>query len=516
MKRKALVSVSNKEGIVEFAKKLKELDFDIISTGGTAKTLQKNGMDVIEVSAYTGFPEMLDGRVKTLHPKIHAGILAMRDRKEHLESIATHGIELLDLVAVNLYPFRETIRKSDITLEQAIEQIDIGGPTLIRAAAKNYRYVTVVVDPADYDPVINEIKEKGNTSLSTRFKLAMKVFQHTAVYDSAIAQYLSSRDYENNVKEWPDSYFLNVFLKQPLRYGENPHQKAAFYMEENPPLFSLAKAEQYQGKELSFNNIVDAEAAFRLISEFKEGYAVAGIKHTNPCGLGLSENSQLEAFKKAREGDPVSIFGGIVAFNKPVEAEVAKELISMFLEVIIAPGYTPEALEIFSSKKNLRVLELPLIEKPQGYDIRRVTGGVLIQEWDDIDLDKNNLKVVTKRGPTDDEMEALRFAWKVVKHVKSNAIVVAKKDMVLGVGAGQMSRVDSVKIAIEKAGDKVKGAVLASDAFFPFRDSIDAAHEAGITALIEPGGSIRDQEVIDAANEHNIAIVFTGIRHFKH
>ena len=516
MKKKALISVSNKTGIVDFAKQLVDLGFEIISTGGTGKTLQKSGIPIIEISAYTGFPEMLDGRVKTLHPKIHAGILALRDRKEHIETIATHGIDLLDLVVVNLYPFEETISKPDVRLEAAIEQIDIGGPTLIRAAAKNYKYVTVVVDPADYDLVIKELKEHGNTTPETRFYLARKVFAHTARYDGIIAQYLSSIDPEGNKKEWPEVISMQFNLKQKLRYGENPHQKGAFYVEKNAPTFSLANAIQYQGKELSFNNLVDAEAAFRLISEFKEDYAVAAIKHTNPCGVGLSKTSQLEAFLKAREGDPVSIFGGIVAFNKPVEADVAKELASMFLEVIIAPGYTKEALEILSAKKNLRVLELPLIEKATGYDIKRVIGGVLIQEWDEIDLLEDQLKVVTKRAPTEEEMEALRFAWKVVKHVKSNAIVVATKDQVLGVGAGQMSRVDSVKIAIEKAGDKVKGAVLASDAFFPFRDSIDEAHKAGITAIIEPGGSIRDEEVIQAADEHQMAMVFTGIRHFKH
>ncbi len=323
-------------------------------------------------------------------------------------------------------------------------------------------------------------------------------------------------DLEGNKYEWPEILTMQFNLKQKLRYGENPHQRAAFYTEKDAPSFSLANAIQHQGKELSFNNLVDAEAAFRLISEFTEGYAVAGIKHTNPCGVGLSDNSQLEAFIKAKEGDPVSIFGGIVAFNKPVEPDVAKELAGMFLEVIIAPGYTKEALEILSSKKNLRVLELPLIENPTGFDIKRVVGGILVQDWDNIDLIEDQLKVVTDRKPTDDELAALKFAWKVVKHVKSNAIVIATKDQVLGVGAGQMSRVDSVKIAIEKAGEKVKGAVLASDAFFPFRDSIDEAHKAGITAIIEPGGSIRDEEVIQAANEHGMAMLFTGIRHFKH
>ncbi len=516
MKKKALISVSNKTGIVDFAKALVELGYDIISTGGTAKTLQKNGIEVIEISAYTGFPEMLDGRVKTLHPKIHAGILALRDRKEHIETIATHGIELLDMVVVNLYPFEETIARPDISLETAIEQIDIGGPTLLRAAAKNYRFVTVIVDPSDYEPVLRELREKGDTSLETRYNLAVKVFSHTARYDGIISQFLSSRDHENRQKEWPEVVNFQFHMKQSLRYGENPHQKAAFYMEKNPPSFSLARAKQYQGKELSFNNIVDAEAAFRLISEFREGYAAAGIKHTNPCGVGLSEKSQLEAFLKAKEGDPVSIFGGIVAFNTPVEPDTAEELSKMFLEVIIAPGYTPEALEILSRKKNLRVLEVPLIEKSGGYDIKRVVGGILIQEWDSLDLEEDKLKVVTKRSPTPEEMEALRFAWKVVKHVKSNAIVVARKDQVLGVGAGQMSRVDSVKIAIEKAGDKAKGAVLASDAFFPFPDSIEEAHRAGITAIIEPGGSIRDEEVIKAADQFGIAMIFTGIRHFKH
>ncbi len=516
MKKKALISVSNKNGIVEFAKQLTELGFEIISTGGTGKTLQKNGVPIIEISAYTGFPEMLNGRVKTLHPKIHAGILALRDRKEHIETIATHGIELLDLVVVNLYPFEETISKSDVTLEAAIEQIDIGGPTLIRAAAKNYKFVTVIVDPADYDTVINEIKQYGNTTLETRFQLAKKVFTHTARYDGIIAQYFSSIDSEGNKLEWPEVINMQFNLKQKLRYGENPHQRGAFYAEKDAPQFSLANAIQYQGKELSFNNLVDAEAAFRLISEFPEDYAVAGIKHTNPCGVGLSKKSQLEAFLKAREGDPVSIFGGIVAFNKPVEGDVARELAKMFLEVIIAPGYSKEALETLAAKKNLRVLELPLIEKPTGYDIKRIIGGILVQEWDEIDLIEEQLKVVTKRTPTEEEMAALKFAWKVVKHVKSNAIVIAKKDQVLGVGAGQMSRVDSVKIAIEKAGDKVNGAVLASDAFFPFRDSIDEAHKAGITAIIEPGGSIRDEEVITAADEHNMAMVFTGLRHFKH
>jgi len=515
MKKKVLVSVSDKNGIVDFCKKLVELNFEVISTGGTAKTLQKSGIPVIEIDAYTGFPEMLDGRVKTLHPKIHAGILAMREKRDHLDVLANHGIPLIDMVVVNLYPFKETIKNPEVILENAIEQIDIGGPTMIRAAAKNYKDVSVVTDPSDYDNIINILKENGEIPIEFKYKLAAKVFKHTADYDGAIAQFLSQRDYKNNITQWPETISYQFSLQQQLRYGENPHQNAAFYAENNASQFSLAHAKQYQGKELSFNNIVDTEAAYRLIAEFKEKPTLAFIKHTNPCGIATGETIS-DAFYKAKEVDPVSAFGGIVASNKEIDLQTAEGIKEMFLEVVIAPKYTQEALELLSSKKNLRVLEMPLPEQHTDYDIKRVEGGVLLQEWDEDLFDNEKLKTVSKREPTEDEKEALYLAWKIVKHVKSNAVVFANKDRALGIGAGQMSRVDSVKIAVEKSNFDLKGAVLASDAFFPFRDNIDEAHKVGIIAVIQPGGSIRDQEVIDAVDEYDMSMIFTGMRHFKH
>ena len=515
MKKKVLVSVSDKSGIVYFCKNLVDLNFEIISTGGTAKTLQKAGVPVIEIDDYTGFPEMLNGRVKTLHPKIHAGILAMREKREHLETLANHGIDLIDMVVVNLYPFKETIKNPEVTLEQAIEQIDIGGPTMLRAAAKNFQDVCVVTDPADYDEIIKQLKENKTISKEYKYKLAVKVFKHTADYDGAIVRFLSARDLDNNVAEWPETISYQFNLKQKLRYGENPHQKAAFYVSDEASQYSLANAKQYQGKELSFNNIVDTEAAYRLISEFRDKPTLAFIKHTNPCGIATGETIT-DAFFKAKEVDPVSAFGGIVASNGEINLETAKGIKEMFLEVVIAPGYTKDALELLSSKKNLRVLELPIPEKHTDYDIKRVEGGILLQDWDEELFDNDKLKVVSKREPTDDEKEAMYFAWKIVKHVKSNAVIFANKDRALGIGAGQMSRVDSVKIAVEKSNFDLNGAVLASDAFFPFRDNIDEAHKVGIAAVIQPGGSIRDQEVIDAVNEYNMSMIFTGMRHFKH
>jgi phosphoribosylaminoimidazolecarboxamide formyltransferase/IMP cyclohydrolase len=509
MAKRALISVSDKRGLEVFARGLKELGFEIISTGGTAKALEGWGVAVTPVSQVTGFPEILEGRVKTLHPKIHGGILARRV-PEHLEQVAAQGIELIDLVVVNLYPFRETVSRPGVTLEEAIENIDIGGPSLVRAAAKNYAYVTVVVNPDRYPLVLEQLRTQGEVDAETRFALAVEAFAHTAAYDAAIAQYLS------NVRvgsPFPPVVALVGEKVQDLRYGENPHQRAAFYREVGAA-GGLAFARQLQGKELSFNNLMDAQAAWALVRELPSPAAVV-IKHNNPCGAALAD-SLSEAYRKAFEADPTSAFGGIVGLNAPVDKATAEELAKIFLEVVVAPGYSPEALEVLGRKEALRLLEIPAASEGRQWDVKTLGGGFLVQEADLVDAAPEEWRVVTKRAPTEAEKQELAFAWKVVKHVKSNAIVVTKNRVTLGVGAGQMNRVGAAKIALEQAGEAAKGAVLASDAFFPFPDTVEVAARAGITAIIQPGGSVRDQEAIDACDRYGLAMVFTGKRHFKH
>ncbi|RLQ90670.1 bifunctional phosphoribosylaminoimidazolecarboxamide formyltransferase/IMP cyclohydrolase [Falsibacillus albus] len=510
MKKRALISVSDKSGIIEFAEQLIELDFEILSTGGTKKVLEENGVPVIGVDDVTGFPEILDGRVKTLHPNIHGGLLAKVSNLEHKAQIDSQNIRPIDLVCVNLYPFQQTVAKPNVAFEDAIENIDIGGPSMLRSAAKNFESVTVIVDALDYDKVLAELKQ-GGTTLETRQKLSAKVFRHTASYDAYIAEYMTKQAGE----DLPERVTYTYELKQPLRYGENPHQKAAFY--ENPlgSSFSIAKARQLHGKELSYNNIHDADAALQIVKEFTEPAAVA-VKHMNPCGVGVGQTIE-DAFSKAFAADPVSIFGGIVAFNRAVDAATAKRLHEIFLEIVIAPAFSDEAVEILTGKKNIRLLTIPFDHSIEGEKmLTSVEGGLLIQDQDAYSLVDAEVKVATDREPTEEEMAALKLAWKVVKHVKSNAIVVADKDMTLGVGAGQMNRVGAAKIALEQAGEKAKGAVLASDAFFPMDDTVEAAAKAGITAIIQPGGSIRDEDSIKKANEYGIAMVMTGVRHFKH
>lgn len=513
-----LISVTDKKGIVEFAKELKKFDVKILSTGGTAAQLRQNGLAVTDVSEYTGFPEMMDGRLKTLHPKIHGGLLALRDNEEHMKAVGQHGIDLIDMVVINLYRFEDTVAKEVCTLKDAVENIDIGGPAMLRAAAKNYRFVTVVSDPGDYPGILKEMQETGGKiSETTNFCLAAKTFQLTARYDAAISNYLGSISLGGEKREFPDAITMQFTKAQDLRYGENPHQSAAFYREEDAFLSAISNARQLQGKELSYNNIMDSDAAWQMSLDFELPVAVI-MKHSNPCGAATSNTGILDAYKKAMETDPVSAFGGIVAFNRSLDRKTAEEIVKTFLEVIIAPGFDRDAMEILNSKKNMRVLEIPLPGEKQdaGYDFRRVVGGLLIQERNTKKTDIKAAQVVTKRAPTEDEYHALDFAWRVVKHVKSNAIVFAAKDQLVGVGAGQMSRVDSVKIAMMKANLPTSGTVLASDAFFPFRDGIDMAAQAGVTAIVQPGGSIRDEESIKAADEHGIAMVFTGIRLFKH
>jgi phosphoribosylaminoimidazolecarboxamide formyltransferase/IMP cyclohydrolase len=513
---RALISVSDKTGIIEFSKQLAGYGVEILSTGGTAKLLREAGLTVKDVSEFTGFPEMLDGRVKTLHPKVHGGLLGMRGNPAHVAKMKEHGIENIDMVVVNLYPFEATVAKDGCRLEDAIENIDIGGPTMLRSAAKNYPDVTVIVDHADYAPVLEEMAAaKGAVSPATNFGLAVKVFQHTAAYDGAISNYLGAR-LGGEPQAYPATFTIQVKKAQDLRYGENPQQTAAFYVEKDIAEPCVSNAVQLQGKELSFNNIIDLDAAIETVKEFEQSAAVI-IKHTNPCGVALAD-TPLSAYLKARECDPVSAFGGIVGFNRQVDAATARELASTFLEAVIAPGYSDEALEIFTAKKNVRVMQVPLLETnvAQGYDFKKVVGGLLIQGRDLGMVRAADCRVVTERTPTASEYDALDFAWRVCKHVKSNAIVFTNRDQTVGIGAGQMSRVDSSKIAVQKALLPIQGTVLASDAFFPFRDGVDAAAEAGVTAVIQPGGSVRDDEVIRAANEHGIAMVFTGMRHFRH
>lgn len=511
MHKRALISVSNKSGVVDFARELHSLGFEILSTGGTKRALEEADIPVTGISEVTGFPEILGGRVKTLHPKIHGGLLARLDQADHQDALSQHGIVPIQIVCVNLYPFQQTIARGDASEEEAIENIDIGGPTMLRAAAKNHEFVTVLVDPADYGEVLAQLHDVGEVSRETRRRLAAKVFRHTAAYDALIAEYLTNLTGE----EFPEKLTVTFELQQSLRYGENPHQKAAFYRKPLGSRSSLPYAKQLHGKELSYNNINDAEAALQIVKEFDEPAAVA-VKHTNPCGVGVGA-TLAEAFAKAYACDPVSIFGGIVALNREVDLETAEQLHEIFLEIVIAPSFSESALELLTKKKNLRLLSIPLDTPTAGEKkLTSVTGGLLIQDCDHFTLDQAELSVPTKRQPTAEEWEGIKFGWKVVKHVKSNAIVVCTRDMTLGIGAGQMNRVGAAQIALQQAGGKARGAVLASDAFFPMSDTVEVAAAAGITAIIQPGGSIRDEDSIVAADQYGISMVFTRIRHFKH
>ncbi|HOM02950.1 MAG TPA: bifunctional phosphoribosylaminoimidazolecarboxamide formyltransferase/IMP cyclohydrolase [Acetivibrio sp.] len=514
MIKRALISVSDKTGIVEMARELQNMGVEIISTGGTAKTLSDAGIKVINISDVTGFPECLDGRVKTLHPNVHAGILAMRSNEEHMRQLKELNIETIDMVIINLYPFKQTILKENIELEEAIENIDIGGPTMIRAAAKNYQDVAVIVDPADYNAVLEELKTSKDISLKTKFKLAYKVFEHTSHYDTLIAKYLRDKIGE---EVFPETLSLTFEKVQDMRYGENPHQKAVFYKEVGANVGCITSAKQLHGKELSYNNINDANGAIEIIKEFDEPTVVA-VKHANPCGVASASNI-FDAYVKAYEADPVSIFGGIIAANREIDQKTAEEINKIFVEIVIAPSFTEGALNVLTQKKNIRLLQLESISEklPEGtYDMKKVAGGLLVQNYNSELLNMDDLKCVTEKKPTQEEMEDLIFAMKVVKHTKSNGIALAKGKQTIGVGPGQTNRVTACKIAIEYGGERTKGAVLASDAFFPFADCVEAAAAAGITAIIQPGGSIRDQESIDACNKYGIAMVFTGMRHFKH
>lgn len=514
MKKRAFISVWDKVGAVEFAKGLKDCGYRILSTGGTQKALEDAGIEVINVSEVTGFPECLDGRVKTLHPKIHAGILAIRENPEHMKQLEELDITPIDLVAVNLYPFKETISKDSVSLEEAIENIDIGGPTMLRAAAKNWQDVTVICDPHDYDKVLSEIKENGEVSKDSKFDLAVKVFENTAAYDALIAQYLLKR---TKREEMPEKYTMTFEKQLSMRYGENPHMKAAFYREPLSVRGSLADAEQLNGKELSFNNISDAAGALDILREFEET-AVVAVKHTNPCGVACGIDVH-EAYEKAYNCDPVSIFGGIVATNRKLEAKTAEAMTKIFLEIVIAPDYSDEALKILKQKKNLRVLRLKDINAPLpelGIDAKKVLGGMLIQDLNRSLFNEDELEFVTERKPTEGELKNLIFGFKVVKHVKSNAIVIAKDMATIGIGPGQVNRIWSTRMAIERSEGAVADAVMASDAFFPFDDCAEEAAKAGISAIIQPGGSVRDEDSIKKCNEYGIAMVFTKMRHFKH
>jgi len=524
----ALLSVSDKTGIVEFARALAARGVRLLSTGGTARLLAESGLAVTEVAAHTGSPEILDGRVKTLHPKIHGGLLARRDSAEHMATIQTHGIDRIDMLVVNLYPFRETVARADCSFADAVENIDIGGPAMLRAAAKNHGTeaggVTVVIDPVDYSRVLNEIDRSGAPSYALRLELATKVYAHTAAYDGAIAAYLSSlvnpapeQDAVPTRNEWPKTLTIQVKQAQALRYGENPHQSAAFYTDAQRPAGLLGNYRQLQGKDLSYNNIADADAAWECVRAFDTPACVI-VKHANPCGVALAEDP-LSAYQKAFQTDPTSAFGGIIAFNRPVDAVTAEAVTGQFLEVLLAPAYDGAALAVLAAKKNVRVLEIPAGVGHNAFDVKRVGGGWLVQTPDAYNVPRDAFKVVTQRHPTDQELDDLAFAWKVAKFVKSNAIVFAGGGMTLGVGAGQMSRIDSARIAsikAENAGLTLKGSAVASDAFFPFRDGLDVVVAAGATCVIQPGGSVRDDEVIAAADEHGIAMVLTGARHFRH
>lgn len=525
----ALLSVSDKTGIVEFAQALSQRGVRLLSTGGTAKLLTQAGLEVTEVATHTGSPEILDGRVKTLHPKIHGGLLARRDSPEHLETLASHQIDRIDLLVVNLYPFRETIARPDCSFADAVENIDIGGPAMLRAAAKNHGTpaggVTVIIDPTDYPRVLADIDgPQGQPAYGLRLELAAKVYAHTAAYDGAIAAYLSSltnaepqQDQTPERAPWPRTLTLQMTQQQVLRYGENPHQSAAFYTDSTLVPGLLGSYHQLQGKELSYNNIADADAAWECVRSFDSGACVI-VKHANPCGVALGA-TPLQAYQKAFKTDPTSAFGGIIAFNQTVDEATAQAVSGQFVEVLLAPAYTPEALALFAAKKNVRVLQIPEGAGRNAYDVKRVGGGWLVQNPDDYQVPVDSFTVATTLAPTAQQMQDLTFAWKVAKYVKSNAIVFCADSMTLGVGAGQMSRIDSARIAsikAENAGLTLAGSAVASDAFFPFRDGLDVVADAGATCVIQPGGSMRDDEVIAAANERGIAMVLTGTRHFRH
>lgn len=509
--KRALISVYNKEGIIEFSKELEMLGWEIISTGGTYKTLKDAGIKVSEVEDITKFPEILDGRVKTLHPFIHGGLLYKRDNKEHIQTIEDMDISPIDMVINNLYPFEETIMKENVSGEEILENIDIGGPSMIRAAAKNYQYLTVLIDPMDYNKVLEELKDLGTTSLKTREYLAAKVFNYTAYYDSLIAKYF------NRLQgvDFPEILTLGYKKQQGLRYGENPHQKASFYREVEDTRGTIANGKQLHGKELSFNNINDANGALDALKEFQEPTIVA-VKHANPCGIGSGEDI-LEAYIKAYECDSISIFGGIVAANREINLEIARKINEIFIEVLMAPSFSEDALKLLTSKKNIRLIEIEdiLFNNYSELDIKKVTGGLLLQEKDTTLL-LDDMEIITNTSPNEKEMEDLLFAWKAAKNIKSNGVIIAKDKATIGIGLGEVNRVWAVENAISRAGDKVAGSVLASDGFFPFKDSIELLAKAGVRAIIQPGGSIRDKEVIEEANDNNISMVFTGIRHFKH
>lgn len=514
----ALLSVSDKTGLVNFARGLSHLGVSLLSTGGTAKLLQQAALQVTEVADYTGFPELLDGRVKTLHPRIHAGILAKRDNPAHQSALINAGIPTIDLVVVNLYPFQQTVTKAGVTLEEAIENIDIGGPTMLRAAAKNFAHVGVIADPADYPSILRELEKNGGLlSDETRFQLAQKAFSHSAAYDGAISNYLTAHCLTLPSKVFPERFNLQVAKIQDLRYGENPHQQAAFYRDIDTVPGALAQYRQIQGKELSYNNIADADAAWECVKTFAESACVI-IKHANPCGVALGETT-LMAYRKAWQTDPTSAFGGIIAFNREVDKATAEAVCQQFVEVVIAPTYTPDALQVIAKKTNVRVLEVPLERGANRWDMQRIGGGLLLQTTDTHHILASELKVVTNKAPSAQQIDDLLFAWRVAKFVKSNAIVFARDGQTLAIGAGQMSRIDSARIAAIKAENAKLGlrdSVVASDAFFPFRDGLDTVVDAGAIAVIQPGGSQRDQEVIAAADQRSVAMVFTGVRHFRH
>jgi phosphoribosylaminoimidazolecarboxamide formyltransferase/IMP cyclohydrolase len=527
---KALISVSDKTGVLALARELHALGVQLISTGGTARLLSEAGLPVTEVAQLTGFPEMLDGRVKTLHPRVHAALLARRDEPAHTQALAEHGIEPIDLLVVNLYPFEATVARADCTLAEAIENIDIGGPAMVRSAAKNWRDVAVLTDPAQYPLVLAELKDSGQVSAATRLKLAVAAFNRIAQYDAAISQYLSALDLSEGVPDadappprhaFPGQFNACWSKVQDLRYGENPHQQAAFYRDPDAPAGSLVTAQQLQGKALSYNNIADADAAWECVKGF-EAPACVIIKHANPCGVAIADTT-LQAYRKAFQTDPTSAFGGIIAFNRAVDGETAQAVAQQFVEVLIAPDFSPEALAVFRPKANLRLLRIALPADAAAtrnrWHLQRVGGGVLVQTADHHVLQPGDLRVVTRRQPSAQELQDLLFAWQVAQYVKSNAIVFCKDGMTMGVGAGQMSRLDSARIAsikAQSAGLSLQGTAVASDAFFPFRDGLDVVVDAGATCIIQPGGSVRDQEVIDATDERGVAMVFTGVRHFRH
>jgi phosphoribosylaminoimidazolecarboxamide formyltransferase/IMP cyclohydrolase len=521
MIKQALISVSDKTGVLEFARALAAMNVKLLSTGGTAKLLADHGLEVTEVADYTGFPEMLDGRVKTLHPKVHGGILARRDFPAHMQALDQHAIPVIDMVVVNLYPFQQTVAKDQCSLEDAIENIDIGGPAMLRSSAKNHKDVVVICDPLDYECVLEEMKmHQGKVSYETRFALAKKVFAHTSSYDGVITNYLSSlgADLSHTTRSpYPDTLNLQFTKVQEMRYGENPHQSAAFYRDSDALAGSLANYHQLQGKELSYNNIADADAAWECVKTF-DGHACVIIKHANPCGVAEGGDAA-SAYAKAFQTDPASAFGGIIAFNCEVDATAAEAVAKQFVEVLIAPSFTADALKLFEAKQNVRLLQLPLAREQNEWDMKRVGGGLLLQAPDAKNVLVSEFKIVSKKQPSPAQLNDMLFAWRVAKFVKSNAIVFCGNGMTLGVGAGQMSRVDSARIAsikAQNAGLTLTGSAVASDAFFPFRDGLDVVVAAGATAVVQPGGSMRDQEVIDAANEHGIVMALTGTRHFRH